>query len=86
MITIKTQIYDDFHCIADQCPMTCCQGWSIKVDRKTCEKWQSHGDTAYLMEYTIPRDEEEAPREMATDDAGTCLLLDSQGLCNESNN
>lgn len=81
MITIKTQIYDDFHCIADQCPMTCCQGWSIKVDRKTSEKWQSHGDTAYLMEYTIPRDEEEAPREMATDDAGTCLLLDSQGLC-----
>lgn len=43
MITIKTQIYDDFHCIADQCPMTCCQGWSIKVDkenlREMAESW-----------------------------------------------
>ena len=80
MVTIKTQSYDDFRCIADRCPMTCCQGWSIKVDQNTCDKWQKDQNTAYLMEYTVSRGED-VPREMKTNEADACLLLDSQGLC-----
>lgn len=80
MVTIKTQGYDDFRCIADRCPMTCCQGWSIKVDQNTCDKWQKDQNTAYLMEYTVSRGED-VPREMKTNEADACLLLDSQGLC-----
>ena len=27
--------YDEFSCIADQCPITCCQEWKIAVDADT---------------------------------------------------
>lgn len=36
----KINIYDQFHCIADQCTFTCCQEWRIGVDKKTLQKWK----------------------------------------------
>lgn len=36
----KINIYDKFHCIADQCSFTCCQEWRIGVDEETLDKWQ----------------------------------------------
>lgn len=81
MLTIKTQIYDSFHCIADKCLMTCCQGWSVKVDAAACKKWQACAETAYIMENTQPIEDEQTPAEMKMDASGACLLLDSQGLC-----
>lgn len=87
MTDIKTQGYDGFRCIADQCPMTCCQGWTIKVDEETYHKWINHADTAYLCGYVttleeIKPDEADGMRyEMKTDETRTCLLVDERGLC-----
>ena len=47
---IKTKIYDQFHCIADQCPLTCCKGWAIRADGGIYEKWKSRTETSYLCE------------------------------------
>lgn len=32
--------YDEFSCIADQCPITCCQEWKIAVDADTNRRWK----------------------------------------------
>ena len=37
---IKIKGYDTFQCIADQCPLTCCQEWKIGVDEKTFQGWE----------------------------------------------
>ena len=39
MQIIKPQYYDDFHCIADKCPKTCCSGWQIMIDEKSLKKY-----------------------------------------------
>lgn len=32
--------YRDFHCIASECPATCCAGWQIVIDQKTLRKYR----------------------------------------------
>ena len=32
--------YNEFHCIADRCTITCCQEWKITVDDDTNRKWK----------------------------------------------
>ena len=32
--------YSKFTCIADRCPITCCQEWKIGVDADTNRKWK----------------------------------------------
>ena len=39
--SIKINYYDSFSCIADACPLTCCQEWRISVDEETVEKWKN---------------------------------------------
>ncbi len=36
----KLGFYDTFSCIADRCPITCCQEWKISVDEETIKKWK----------------------------------------------
>lgn len=36
---VKPHYYDNFHCIADECPDTCCAGWQIVIDEETLEKY-----------------------------------------------
>ena len=46
-MTVMTEInylipdyYSKFTCIADRCPITCCQEWKIGVDADTNRKWK----------------------------------------------
>lgn len=55
--------YKKFTCIADKCPITCCQEWKIAVDDDTYDRWchiQPPKDMklqhAALSEYTYDRD------------------------------
>ncbi len=36
---VKPQYYDEFRCIADKCPDTCCAGWQIVIDEDALEKY-----------------------------------------------
>lgn len=36
---LKPSYYDEFHCIADKCPDTCCAGWQIMIDEDTLEQY-----------------------------------------------
>ena len=37
---IRPDYYDKFTCIADKCPITCCQEWKIAVDADTNRRWK----------------------------------------------
>lgn len=37
---IRPDYYDEFSCIAGQCPITCCQEWKIAVDVDTNRRWK----------------------------------------------
>lgn len=41
MHTIKTNNYDQFHCIAGDCPQSCCLGWQIVIDDDSLEKYEN---------------------------------------------
>ena len=32
--------YDDFVCIADKCPQTCCAGWQIEIDTDALKRYR----------------------------------------------
>lgn len=38
---IKPHYYDDFRCVADQCPDTCCAGWQIVIDDESLEQYSN---------------------------------------------
>ncbi len=48
----KPQYYDNFTCIADRCPATCCAGWQIVIDEKSLEKYnhvQGEGTEPHVL-------------------------------------
>lgn len=36
---IKPDYYDNFKCVADKCPDTCCAGWQIMIDEESLERY-----------------------------------------------
>ncbi len=41
---VKPHFYDEFKCIADKCPDTCCAGWQIVIDEDSLEKYAACKD------------------------------------------
>lgn len=79
---IKTSIYDDFSCVADKCKLTCCRGWSIRVEDVDMDLWKQSEQTAYLCDFTsFQKRDEEAVYQMKLNSCKTCMLLDEAGLC-----
>ena len=41
--------YNEFSCIAGDCPDTCCAGWQIVIDKKSLKKyWKSTKSKKYF--------------------------------------
>lgn len=53
MIYTKPDYYDNFSCIADKCPDTCCSGWQIVINEEYLEKYKKGTDfpTINMSEY-----------------------------------
>lgn len=79
MELIKPSYYDSFHCIASNCPDSCCQLWDISVDPDTAAFYQklpgSLGDTLRDSLY-----EEDGELLIAMKN-GRCPMLKENGLC-----
>ena len=41
---IKPEYYDDFACIADRCPDTCCAGWQIVIDEESLTRYEAEAE------------------------------------------
>ena len=42
---IKPEYFDDFKCIADKCPDTCCAGWQIVIDEASLERYEEEASS-----------------------------------------
>ncbi len=49
MIYRYPEYYHDFSCIGGQCPETCCTGWKISIDERTCRKYAKASESMYYM-------------------------------------
>lgn len=77
--------YKKFTCIADKCPITCCQEWKIAVDDDTYDRWchiqppqNMELPHAALSEYTCDRDGRHI---IALTDHKKCPFLLESKLC-----
>lgn len=69
--------YNDFKCIADKCPDTCCAGWAIVIDDKTMKKYKEMSGEAgdYIREHV---DESE---QVYIRNGARCSFLNDRNLC-----
>ena len=80
MVTRVPDYYDRFHCLAGDCPHTCCEKWEVVVDGDTAEQY-----------FGVPGPlGEKLRRHMQTDEegdfcfplnGGRCPFLDGDNLC-----
>lgn len=72
------EYYGKFHCLAGECPDTCCVGWEIRVD-EACERqyrevWKTDRKLGHRLRRFV-RNGRIVPVE------GKCPFLDGKGLC-----
>ena len=79
------EYYSKFTCIADRCPITCCQEWKIGIDADTNRKWKKlrapetvPEQKKNLSAYTVKKD---GQRVIGLDSEHRCPFLDSEKLC-----
>ncbi len=77
MIYRKQAGFDEFHCIADQCPKSCCEGWQIVIDDESMDRYQSTtGPFADRLQAGINEDES-----CFRQSRMRCSMLSASGLC-----
>ena len=69
--------YNQFKCIADKCPDTCCAGWAIVIDEKTLESYKDMPGVA--GEYI--RDKVDFDENIYKRHGERCAFLNSCNLC-----
>ncbi|MBE5925425.1 MAG: hypothetical protein E7270_00315 [Lachnospiraceae bacterium] len=74
---VKPHYYDNFKCIADKCPSTCCAGWQIMIDEGALEKYSKEKDEfSHRLKNSI--DWEEGA---FFQNNGRCAMLNDNNLC-----
>ncbi|MDO4648117.1 MAG: flagellin lysine-N-methylase [Eubacteriales bacterium] len=77
MIYRKQTGFDDFRCIADKCPKSCCEGWQIMIDSDSLKKYQNYSGTFEERLRTGIDKENSCFRQHQM----RCHMLASTGLC-----
>lgn len=74
---IKPDYYDEFACIADRCPDTCCAGWQIMIDEDSLEKYERvKGSFGERLKREIDWEEGAFCQKK-----GRCCFLNEKNLC-----
>lgn len=74
---IKPDYYDEFACIADRCPDTCCAGWQIMIDEDSLEKYERvKGSFGERLEREIDWEEGAFCQKKSR-----CCFLNEKNLC-----
>lgn len=74
----KPEYYDNFKCIADKCPLTCCQEWKIYVDDDTLLQWKKLSSKNHPEEHISYIDGE---RVIKLSEEHKCPFLNDKKLC-----
>ena len=80
MQTYQIDFYDNFRCIASECPYTCCKGWGLLVDDKTYANMRKEKGTLGWMLRLFTRVDVETGAVLRTV-GGKCPFLEKDGLC-----
>lgn len=79
MQIIKPKYFDNFRCIADKCPDTCCAGWDVELDDATAEQYKNEqSELKPLFDRHLTCDEDGY---IFTLTDGRCPMLNESGLC-----
>lgn len=74
---VKPYYYEEFRCIADKCPDTCCAGWQIVVDEDTLDKYSRQKDEfSHRLKNSIDWAEG-----VFFQNNGRCAMLNDNNLC-----
>lgn len=80
MILRYPACFEDFSCIADRCPDSCCKEWEVLVDEDTATVYRSmDGQLGAELRRFLYRDEEGDTYLRITD--GRCPMWRADGLC-----
>lgn len=74
MKTVAPDYYKEFHCIADRCRHTCCEGWEIDVDEASLSRFMKVPEIAEKLSTEGTPHIELLPGER-------CPFLEEGGLC-----
>ena len=81
MISIYPTIYHEFQCKANRCENTCCQLWTIDIDKHTAERYHSMtGSLGESLQQAITVDDE-GSHFVFSKTQPMCPLLNENGLC-----
>ena len=77
MLHLKSSNFDKFHCIADQCPMSCCHGWQIVIDDESLHRYKNEENSMKeRLEQSIDWEES-----CFYQKNGRCVMLNDNELC-----
>ena len=77
MIYRKQKGLNDFRCIADKCPKSCCVGWQIMIDENSMDKYgHTSGDFGHRLKSSINYEEG-----CFLQNGIRCSMLNDNGLC-----
>lgn len=80
MQIFKPAYYDSFHCIADQCPDSCCKEWEVQVDEQTAATYRAlPGELGQQLRHFLVDDPEWGTVMRLQD--GRCPMWRPDGLC-----
>ena len=72
--------YEKFHCLARECPHTCCEKWEVVIDAETAHRYlETSGSLGERLREALRRDENGVF--CFSLDGGRCPFLDESGLC-----
>ena len=85
MNQLVPKYYDKFKCIGSECPETCCQGWTISIDKETFNKYQKLDNfklkkKADIFVKKLPQEIKGFFAQIKMQE-GTCPFLGSDKLC-----
>lgn len=77
MLVRRTDYYNQFHCIAKDCPATCCAGWEIAIDSKSMKRYnEMEGALGNRIHNSIHQ-----KRGSFEQYNGRCIFLNDEQLC-----
>lgn len=79
MLILKPSYFDEFHCIADRCPDSCCKEWDVQVDPEAAAFYRSLPGPLGDRLREVLKDEDGETVMAITD--GRCPMWRQDGLC-----
>ncbi len=80
MLIFEPSYYRDFHCLASQCPDSCCKEWEVQVDEKSAAYYRSLEGALGERLRAVMRDDPEWGTVMINEQ-GRCPMWRQDGLC-----